>query len=46
MTWDGIKIEEKKMRDAKLDNPKSRGNYSMSPEAKKNFDEIDWKKKK
>jgi hypothetical protein len=29
MEWDGIKIEEMKMRDAKCPNPKSRGNYAV-----------------
>jgi len=30
MEWDGIKIEEKKMRDSKCENPKSRGNYTLN----------------
>lgn len=30
MSWDGIDIEERKMRDAKCTNAKSRANYSQS----------------
>jgi hypothetical protein len=28
MSWDGMEIEDRKMRDAKCSRPKSRGNFS------------------
>ena len=40
--WDGVKYEEDKMTAHKHSSPKSRGCFSLSKQAKANYDEIDW----
>ena len=40
--WDGVKYEEDKMTAHKHSSPKSRGCFSLSQQAKANYDEIDW----